>query len=147
LYSLTVDTHFSDVIEACAEPRPDQHGTWITEEMQTAYIRLHHLGHAHAVEVWSEDKLVGGIYGLALGRVFFGESMFSRARDASKIALVALCRQIHRWGFEILDCQVKNPHLVNMGAVEISRQKFRQHLKAALDEDQWQADFSAESKW
>ncbi len=146
-YSLTVDTHFSDVIEACAGRRPDQHGTWITQDMKNAYIRLHHLGHAHAVEVWSDGKLAGGIYGLALGKVFFGESMFSRERDASKIALVALCRQLHRWGFEILDCQVKNPHLVSMGAVEISRETFQQHLQAARADDHWQAGFEAESRW
>lgn len=146
-HTLAVDTCFADVIEACAAPRPNQQGTWITEEMKAAYTRLHHLGHAHSVEVWSGDKLVGGIYGLALGRVFFGESMFSRTRDASKVALVALCQQLQRWGFEVVDCQVSNPHLSSMGAIEISREKFQQHLKAAQGADYWRADFMADPRW
>lgn len=147
LYSLTADTHFPDVIKACAEPRQHQQGTWITEEMRSAYIRLHQLGHAHCVEVWSEGKLVGGIYGLAIGGVFFGESMFSRVPDASKIALVALCQQLQQWGFEVLDCQVKNAHLASMGAVEVSRRKFQQHLQAAQSGDHWQAGFTVKPRW
>lgn len=146
-YTLTVDTRFSDVIKACAAPRPNQQGTWITEGMKTAYSRLFHLGYAHAVEVWLGDSLVGGIYGLALGRVFFGESMFSRSPDASKIALVALCHQLRQWNFEILDCQVKNPHLISMGAIEISREKFQQHLQAAQETDHWRAGFTADPAW
>ena len=146
-FSLTADRAFKAVIEACAEPRPDQGGTWITAEMQAAYIRLHELGVAHSIEVSRGDELVGGIYGLALGRVFFGESMFSRQTDASKIALVALCRQLHRWGFLLLDCQLSNPHLLRMGAREIPRQAFSHYLESAAGPDHWGQDFRFEERW
>jgi len=146
-FSLTADQAFSQVIEACSAPRRDQDGTWISDEMRAAYIRLHQLGIAHSVEVWAGDDLAGGIYGLALGQVFFGESMFSRLESASKIALVALCRQLVRWNFILLDCQVSNPHLLSMGAEEISRKKFDHHLKSALGSDHWQPEFSTDSRW
>jgi len=115
--------------------------------MIEAYIGLHEMGVAHSVEVHIEDELAGGIYGLALGRIFFGESMFSQRVDASKIALVALCRQLHQWGFILLDCQVPNPHLMRMGALEISRQAFDRHLEAACDPDHWGPDFNVAGRW
>ena len=115
--------------------------------MLAAYIRLHELGIAHSVEVWVDDELAGGIYGLALGRVFFGESMFSKHQDASKIALVALCQQLQQWDFSLLDCQISNPHLLSMGAQDISRVEFDQHLKDATGPDQWQNDFFCPERW
>ncbi len=115
--------------------------------MQTAYIHLHEMGVAHSVEVRIDDELAGGIYGLALGRVFFGESMFSKREDASKIALVALCRQLHQWGFTLLDCQISNSHLLSMGAQEISRQEFDRYLSTASDTDHWGQDFRISKRW
>jgi leucyl/phenylalanyl-tRNA--protein transferase len=146
-FSLTADQAFARVITACAGPRRDHDGTWITDEMLAAYIRLHELGVAHSVEVWIDDELAGGIYGLALGQVFFGESMFSKHQDASKIALVALCRQLQQWNFSLLDCQISNPHLLSMGARDISRVEFDQHLKTAIGPDQWRKDFSCTERW
>lgn len=146
-FSLTADQAFAQVIEACAAPRRDQPETWITPEMQTAYNRLHDMGFAHSVEVSIDGELAGGIYGLALGRVFFGESMFSNHTDASKLALVALCLQLHRWGFTLLDCQVSNPHLLRMGALEISRQSFDRYLLSAQEPDHWGADFDCAERW
>ena len=146
-FSLTVDQAFSQVIEACAEPREDQAGTWITDEMLLAYIRLHKLGIAHSVETWVDGELAGGIYGLALGRIFFGESMFSKRGDASKITLVALCRQLQQWNFTLLDCQVSNPHLLSMGAEDISRDEFEQLLKTAVGPDHWKSNFYCEPRW
>lgn len=143
-FTLTADRAFDAVIEACMEPRADQDGTWITNEMKEAYVLLHELGVAHSVEVQIDNQLAGGIYGLALGRVFFGESMFSKRKDASKIALVALCRQLQRWGFTLLDCQVANPHLLSMGAKEISREEFERYLPASGDSCHWQQNFRAE---
>ncbi|MBT8074532.1 MAG: leucyl/phenylalanyl-tRNA--protein transferase, partial [Xanthomonadales bacterium] len=102
---------------------------------------------AHSVETWVDGELAGGIYGLALGRVFFGESMFSWQQDASKVALVAFCRQLQLWDFTVLDCQVSNPHLLSMGAVEVSRETFQDLLKTALEAECWQQDFSCESRW
>jgi leucyl/phenylalanyl-tRNA--protein transferase len=146
-YSLTADQAFVQVIEACAGPRRDHDETWITDEMLQAYIHLHKLGYAHSIEVWNDDQLAGGIYGLALGRVYFGESMFSKQKDASKIALVALCRQLQQWGFTLLDCQVSNPHLLSMGAKEVSRAEFQQHLTQASGPDYWRQDFSPAPRW
>jgi leucyl/phenylalanyl-tRNA--protein transferase len=146
-FRLTADHAFARVIDACSKPRPRQYGTWITDDMKSAYCRLHQLGSAHSVEVWVGDELAGGIYGLALGQVFFGESMFSRRQDASKIALVALCRQLQQWHFTLLDCQVSNPHLVSMGAVEISRSEFDRHLKTATGPDHWQSNFCCPVRW
>lgn len=115
--------------------------------MRSAYIRLHELGIAHSLEVWLDDELAGGIYGLALGQVFFGESMFSAHQDASKIALVALCRQLQKWDFTLLDCQLSNAHLMSMGAEEISREKFQQYLEAATEPDRWGQDFYCAARW
>ena len=141
-FTLSVDQAFSEVIEACAAPRQDDEGTWITAEMKSAYIRLHEMGFAHSIEARIDDELAGGIYGLALGSVFFGESMFSKREDTSKIALVALCRQLQEWDFTLLDCQVSNPHLLSMGAHEISREDFDRYLVAANGPGHWKHDFN-----
>jgi len=146
-FSLTADQAFGRVIEACAGARRDHAGTWITDEMRDAYIRLHELGIAHSVETWVDNELVGGIYGLALGQIFFGESMFSNHQDASKIALVALCRQLKQWNFTLLDCQLVNPHLMSMGAEEITRLEFQRYLKTATATDHWGQDFSCAVRW
>jgi len=146
-YSLTADQAFARVITACAGPRRDHDGTWITDEMLAAYIHLHELGIAHSVEAWIDDELAGGIYGLALGQVFFGESMFSKHQDASKIALVALCRQLQQWDYSLLDCQISNPHLLSMGAVDISRVEFNKYLKKATGSDRWRQDFFCAARW
>lgn len=133
-FRVTLDTRFREVMLACAEPRP-QHpggGTWITPAMVEAYTRLHELGHAHSVEAWQDDALVGGLYGLALGGVFFGESMFARAADASKVAFVHLVHQLQRWGFMLIDCQQYTEHLARFGAREIPRAEFLRRLHAAL---------------
>jgi leucyl/phenylalanyl-tRNA--protein transferase len=118
------DTAFAAVIGACAEPRAGQPGTWITSDMASAYTALHRAGYAHSVETWIGDELAGGLYGVAIGRMFFGESMFSKAADASKIALVHLARQLERWGFGLIDCQMSTPHLASLGAREIPRAEF-----------------------
>jgi leucyl/phenylalanyl-tRNA--protein transferase len=111
-------------MRACAAPRDGQDGTWIQEEMVHAYCALHRLGYAHSVETWMDGELVGGLYGVSLGRMFYGESMFSRRTDASKIALAHLCAQLQRWGFGMIDCQMNTAHLASMGAREINRQMF-----------------------
>ena len=123
-YAVTLDTAFPDVITACAKPRPGQSGTWITPDMREAYIDLHREGYAHSAECWHEGQLAGGLYGVAIGRIFFGESMFARRSDASKVAFVALVRQLARWGFRLIDCQVHTSHLASLGATAISRQAF-----------------------
>lgn len=120
-YEVRLDTAFANVIEACALPRADQNGTWITPAMQQAYCRLHTLGYAHSVETWIDGQLSGGLYGMALGRCFFGESMFSRRTDASKIALAHLARYLERRGYAVIDCQMKTAHLASLGAREIPR--------------------------
>jgi len=142
-FDVSADQAFGEVVEACAAPRRDQDGTWITAEMKSAYHRLHDMGVAHSVEVRIDKQLAGGIYGLALGRVFFGESMFSKHQDTSKIALVALCRQLQKWGFTLLDCQVSNPHLMRMGAVEITRYDFDRLLASADGPSHWKPGFRA----
>lgn len=119
-----VDTAFRAVMQACAEPREGQDGTWIVPEMIDAYCRLHALGHAHSVETWVDGALAGGLYGVAFGRVFFGESMFSRVRDASKVALVHLARRLEAAGFGLIDCQMSTAHLASMGARPIPRREF-----------------------
>lgn len=146
-FQLTVDRAFARVIAACAGPRRDHDETWITGEMFAAYVRLHELGVAHSVEVWTDDELVGGIYGLSLGRVFFGESMFSTRQDTSKVALVALCRQLQQWDYAVLDCQISNPHLLSMGAQEIPREQFESHLKSTAETDHWRNDFHCAERW
>lgn len=129
-YEIRVDTAFEAVMRACAEPREGQSGTWITGAMIQAYRRLHEAGYAHSVETWMEGRLVGGLYGIALGRVFFGESMFTRATDASKLALAHLVTQLGRWGFGLIDCQMVTAHLASLGARPIPRSEFRGRLDA-----------------
>jgi leucyl/phenylalanyl-tRNA--protein transferase len=121
---VTFDRRFGEVIRGCAEPRPHQRGTWLTADMLSAYDRLHDLGHAHSVEVWRDDALVGGLYGVAIGRAFFGESMFSRQRDASKIALCHLVTEIRARAFELIDCQVHSAHLASLGCRTMPRRDF-----------------------
>lgn len=127
-YEIRFDHAFDAVIKACADPRPGQPGTWITDEMRAAYNRLHSMGRAHSVETWIEGELAGGLYGVALGRVFFGESMFSRRRDASKIALVALVERLKNDGYELIDCQLHTNHLQSLGARNIPRWQFLRRL-------------------
>jgi leucyl/phenylalanyl-tRNA--protein transferase len=134
LVSVTLDRCFRDVMHHCAGPRPQypDGGTWITPEMLEAYTRLHELGYAHSVETWKDGQLVGGLYGVALGGVFFAESMFTRVSDASKVALVSLVRQLQAWGFRLMDCQQSSPHVMALGAEAIPRREFLDHLTAAL---------------
>jgi leucyl/phenylalanyl-tRNA--protein transferase len=132
-FSISLDRAFGAVIRACAAPRPDADGTWILPEIARAYERLHALGLAHSAEAWQDDELVGGLYGVAIGRTFFGESMFSRASDASKVALVHLVRSLAAWGYALIDCQVYTPHLASLGAVEIPRAEFQRRLAEAVD--------------
>jgi leucyl/phenylalanyl-tRNA--protein transferase len=132
-YEIRVDTAFRQVMEACAAPRDGHSGTWITPAMIAAYTELHRQGLAHSVETWMNGKLVGGLYGISLGRMFYGESMFSLATDASKIAFVHLVRQLERWGFGMIDCQMKTAHLASLGAREIPRAEFSQKLSELVN--------------
>jgi leucyl/phenylalanyl-tRNA--protein transferase len=128
-FNVRVDTAFDEVIESCARvPRDAQNGTWITRQMSAAYRRLHTLGYAHSVESWRDNRLVGGLYGVALGRVFFGESMFANVSDASKVSLAALIELLKRLDVPLIDCQQETNHLASLGARPISRQKFAEHL-------------------
>jgi leucyl/phenylalanyl-tRNA--protein transferase len=130
---LTLDTAFGQVVEACAEtPRPGQAGTWITDEMKEAYGELHRRGLAHSAEAWRGEELAGGLYGVSLGAAFFGESMFAREPEASKIAFVAFTEQLRRWGINLIDCQVYTEHLARFGAGEWSRREFLAALRRAL---------------
>ncbi|HUH38374.1 MAG TPA: leucyl/phenylalanyl-tRNA--protein transferase [Spongiibacteraceae bacterium] len=131
-FELSFDRAFPEVIAACGTLSSRRPGTWITADMRNAYTVLHELGQAHSVEVWQDRQLVGGLYGVAIGRVFFGESMFSRTADASKIALISLGAQLQRWGFAFIDCQVSNPHMARMGALEVSRADFLDLLRPAI---------------
>ena len=123
-FAVTLDRAFDEVVEGCAAPRAHQDGTWITDDMMLAYSQLAQLGYAHSVEAWEDDALVGGLYGVALGRVFYGESMFSRRSNASKVALAHLARQLERWKFVLIDCQMATGHLASLGAREIARDDF-----------------------
>lgn len=127
-YVVRADSAFGDVIAGCAQPREGASGTWITPDMQAAYRRLHVLGHAHSVETWIDGQLAGGLYGVAIGRAFFGESMFTRVSDASKIALAHLVFQLRRWGYGLIDCQMNTAHLARFGAREIARTAFSRQL-------------------
>ena len=128
-YNVTMDQAFEPVIRACAAPRSYTDSTWITDEMIQAYSRLHQLGFAHSVEAWLDDELVGGLYGVALGKIYFGESMFSRADNASKIAFVHLVGQLKLWGYPLIDCQVGNSHLESLGSRPIPREQFKSYLR------------------
>lgn len=147
-YHVTLDTAFPDVIRACAAPRGDETGTWITDEMFQAYCMLHREGWAHSVELWQDDRLIGGLYGIGLGSVFFGESMFSRVSDGSKIAFSWFVEQLREWGYSVIDCQVKSDHLISLGAEEISRDRFaailRENVIKRMKHD-WQ--FELDRNW
>jgi leucyl/phenylalanyl-tRNA--protein transferase len=127
-YEIRVDSAFTEVMHGCALPRSDGAGTWITQDMIDAYYRLHQLGYAHSIETWIDGKLAGGLYGMAIGRAFFGESMFARVSDASKIAFAHLVHQLARWQFGMIDCQMNTAHLARFGAREIPRTEFSQNL-------------------
>ncbi len=144
-YSVRFNSDFGAVVEGCAGRRFGQQGTWITAEMAAAYADLHRAGWAHSVEVWHEDRLLGGLYGLAIGRAFFGESMFSRATNASKIAMLALCRHMAGRGMNLLDCQVISPHLLTLGAVAVPRSEFRVLLAAACEPPTAARDWPADA--
>jgi len=132
---VTADTAFSEVIAACAEmPRRHQRGTWITQELQQGYLALHELGYAHSIEAWRDGKLVGGLYGVALGRTFAGESMFATEPDASKVAFTTLLGHLAMWGFRIVDCQVHTEHLARFGATMWPRSRFLAEWRAAAAE-------------
>ena len=133
-FSATLDRDFEAVIRACSDPRGDEQGTWILPEMISAYTEFHHAGHAHSVEVWLDQELAGGLYGVAIGRVFFGESMFSRVSDASKVALVHLVNVLKGWRFRMIDCQLYSDHLVSLGAEEIPRRRFIDNLNRWCDQ-------------
>jgi leucyl/phenylalanyl-tRNA--protein transferase len=135
-FEVRFDSAFSEVISACSEPRREDGGTWIVPEMRVAYAALHARGIAHSIESWREGKLVGGLYGLALGRMFFGESMFARETDASKVALVALVEKLKRDGFELIDCQQETRHLASFGARPIPRLQFVQRLEELINSHQ-----------
>jgi leucyl/phenylalanyl-tRNA--protein transferase len=127
-WRVTADMGFGEVVAGCAAARDGSPGTWILPQMRDAYARLAREGLAHSVEVWEDDALVGGLYGVAVGRMFFGESMFSRRNDASKVALATLAAQLARWEFELIDCQMSTPHLASLGAEEIPRAEFLAHV-------------------
>jgi leucyl/phenylalanyl-tRNA--protein transferase len=142
-FTVTMDTAFSAVINNCAHIRiKNGEETWITEDMKEAYCKLHELGYAHSVECWQDNTLVGGIYGIALGAAFFGESMFSKVTDSSKVALVFLAQQLTAWNFDFIDCQVRTKHLVRLGAKEITGESFYALLKKSIDKpgrlNKWQ---------
>ncbi|WP_321492308.1 leucyl/phenylalanyl-tRNA--protein transferase [uncultured Desulfobacter sp.] len=143
-FSIRINTAFEQTIVACSQPRQNKpEGTWLVNEMIDAYITLHKMGFAHSVEAWQGDRLVGGLYGICMGKTFFGESMFSLVPDASKVALVALAQELDSQGFGMIDCQVTSGHLLRMGAQEITRDLFLDILKHSLDKDVpgslWQA--------
>lgn len=144
-FSFTMDTQFEAVIRACACcPRPEQDGTWIVDEMVDAYIALHEVGYAHSVETWQDGELVGGLYGVSLGSVFFGESMFYRVPDASKAAFVVFVEQVKQWGFSLIDCQQTTDHLLRFGARELQRFRFLAMLREGMEtptrEGLWQLE-------
>ncbi|MEZ5465166.1 MAG: leucyl/phenylalanyl-tRNA--protein transferase [Lysobacteraceae bacterium] len=147
-WRIIADRDFEAVVQSCAsQPRPGQRGTWIDPAMQAAYIRLHQLGHAHSIEVRdADDCLVGGLYGIAMGRVFFGESMVSLESGGSKAALAGLCRRLQEWGFPLLDAQVESAHLMRLGATTLPRHRFADMLQGLTAEEEaaagnWQARF------
>lgn len=150
-FEIRLDTAFAEVMAACAAPREPGGGTWITAEMQAAYLRMHELGYAHSVESWSDGRLVGGLYGMALGRAFFGESMFSRESDASKAALAHLARFLEMRDYAVIDCQMTTQHLLSMGAREVSRSDFSRGLATWTQEGpppgRWPADAAQGMDW
>lgn len=147
-FKVTFDMAFNDVMQACAAPRNRQsdkpHDTWIHEDMVVAYQTLHQQGYAHSVECWHEERLVGGLYGVAIGKMFYGESMFSFVSDSSKVALIALCQQLQRWQFPLIDCQVHSEHLVRLGAKILPRDDFIAVIRPLCEKNNppgtWQLD-------
>ena len=141
-FSFSFDLAFADVIKHCAGTREYSEGTWITDDMRQAYCILHERGFAHSLEVWQEQQLVGGLYGVAIGRAFFGESMFSKVSNASKAAFIQLNQQLFAAGFELIDCQVESEHLLSLGAKNINREQFEKKLTAAIhkpcDQSPWE---------
>jgi leucyl/phenylalanyl-tRNA--protein transferase len=132
-FDVRYDTSFEQVVDSCARaPRPGQKGTWITPEMKDAYVALHQMGYAHSVESWAEGELKGGLYGVAMGAIFFGESMFARAPDASKVAMALLAERLAGWGFQLIDCQMETAHLARFGAQAWPRKRFLDALQVAL---------------
>jgi leucyl/phenylalanyl-tRNA---protein transferase len=131
-FTVTFDRAFQGVMEGCAGPRDKQDGTWITADMMRAYTRMAELGHAHSVEAWADGELAGGLYGVAVGRIFYGESMFTRRSNASKVAVAWLARQLDRWQFELIDCQMSTEHLASLGAREVPRADFLRRLERAI---------------
>ncbi len=131
-FEVTADQAFPEVIRACMDTRKRE-GTWLNEDMVSAYINLHRLGIAHSIEVWRGDALVGGLYGLSLGNLFFGESMFSKANNMSKVAFICLARGLERWGMPLIDCQVENDHLISLGAQAMPRAEFLEHLRRGME--------------
>ena len=131
-YEIRTDSAFEQVMRACAAPRPCQSGTWIHQDMITAYTELHRIGVAHSVEIWMDNELAGGLYGISIGRMFYGESMFSRRPNASKIALAHLCAQLQHWKYGLIDCQMNTPHLASLGAREIPRTEFIHRLQELI---------------
>jgi len=136
-FTITFDTAFNDVMTSCSLPRPSQDlpeddCSWIHPEMIAAYNKLHELGYAHSVECWQDTALVGGLYGISIGKMFFGESMFSKVSDSSKVALATLCQQLSRWNMPLIDCQVHSDHLASLGALEIPRPEFISHLNTLI---------------
>jgi len=129
---IKVNHAFEDVIQHCAQLRMEQEGTWISDEIKDAFIELHHQGYAHSIEVWNNNKLVGGFYGIAMGRFFFGESMFSLEANASKLALFSLCSNASKLNIDLIDCQVESEHLMSLGANLVPRLAFLQQLKKAI---------------
>ena len=144
-FHITLDQHFDQVIQACAAPRGEEAGTWITDEMYEAYCLLHAHGIAHSIEVHQDGQLVGGLYGLAMGPVFFGESMFSRAPDASKVALAHLSRAMRGHGGKLIDCQMHTPHLASLGAITVARTSFINYLNNWLPEEAFTLPFLPEA--
>ena len=132
-YRTRIDKAFEAVVDACAGPRRGGAGTWITDEMRDAYVELHRRGYAHSIETWKDDRLVGGLYGVAIGRVFFGESMFTRERDASKVALERLARECLRLDVALIDCQLPSPHLASLGSRNLPRRDFEAELAGLVD--------------
>lgn len=145
-FEARADTDFDHVIRACAASREGQNGTWITPHMQGAYRRLHRLGHAHSIEILIDGALAGGVYGVAIGRIFFAESKFHRRRDASKVALAVLMKALESWGYLLADCQLWNPHLERLGVRLLSGQDFRNIVEAGVNQPEpdqaWQADLA-----
>lgn len=141
-FLVTFDAAFSRVLDGCAAPRADDGGTWLTDQMRRAYTALHVAGLAHSVEVWMDGELAGGLYGVGLGRMFFGESMFSKRTDASKIALARTAAQLGRWGFPLIDCQLETDHLMSLGAEHMPRRQFVREVQRLVREPEpsWQFD-------